>query len=228
MQQRKPKPQMYWKSNVYNFFTSLGWPLSVLQIKTDFLLKTLLYSLQSWYSSDLIALLLTALKATSKLINRLFKPEILWALSLRLQTFNISYLSLHLKSCVSMWCANKQTKKRKHVKRSWHVKISRMLKVSIAFTRCNTKQEIVWKFAGALIMPQIHCYVVLYIRLWMWALQVPAGLRAVGWILLQHQYLQCWQLIAAPACLKRPWPAELWTLYHVHWTFTSLLHWSAV
>lgn len=37
--------------------------------------------------------------------------------------------------------------------------------------------------------------------------------EAVGWIFLQHQYLQCWQLIAAPVCLKRPWPAELWTLY---------------
>lgn len=110
-----------------------------------------------------------------------------------------------------MWCANK--KKRKHVKRSWHVMISRMLKVSICFTRCNTKQEIVWKFAGALIMPQIHCYAVLYIRLWMWALQVTPGLKAVSWIFLQHQYLQCWQLIAAPVCLKWPWPAELWTLY---------------
>lgn len=36
--------------------------------------------------------------------------------------------------------------KRKHVKRSWHVKISRMSKVSICFTRCNTTQKIVWKF----------------------------------------------------------------------------------
>lgn len=83
-------------------------------------------------------------------------------------------------------------------------------------TRCTTKQKIVWKFAGALIMPQIHRYVVLYIRLWMWALQVPPGLRAVGWIFLQHQYLQCWQLIAAPVCLKRPWPAELFIMSIQH------------
>ena len=47
------------------------------------------------------------------------------------------------------------------------------------FTRYNTAQEIVWKFPGALIMLQIHCFVVLYIRLWMWALQVrwPEGTR---------------------------------------------------
>lgn len=32
------------------------------------------------------------------------------------------------------------------------------------------------------------------------------------WIFLQHQYLQCWQFIAAPVCLAWPWPAELWTL----------------
>lgn len=59
----------------------------------------------------------------------------------------------------------KRKKKRKHVRRSWHVKISVLLPVSHCFMRCNTKQEIVWKFAGALIMPQIHCYFVLYIRL---------------------------------------------------------------
>lgn len=63
---------------------------------------------------------------------------------------------------------------------------------------------------GALIMPQTHRFVVLYIRLWMWARQVPPGPTAVGWILLQHQYLQCWQLIAAPAWLKTT--LTCWTL----------------
>lgn len=117
------------------------------------------------------------------------------------------------------------------VKRSRHAKISTMSKASIAFMRPNAKQEIVWKFAGAPIMRLTHCFFVLYIGLWMWALQVPPGLTAVGWILLQHQYLQCWQLIAAPACLKLPQPC--WTLNSLlspfsTWTFTLMLHWSAV
>lgn len=106
MQQRKPKSQMYWKSNVYKFFTSLGWPLSVQQYKKEFLQRTLLSSLQLWCDSTFPHSLKGNIQNSQIVIN--FKPEILWALSLRLQTFNISYLSLHLKSCVSMWCANKK------------------------------------------------------------------------------------------------------------------------
>lgn len=205
------------------FSTSLGWPLSVHQKKIYEIFSPGLQSRHRlWFESTLPH----SLKGYIETHKYSTKPEMLWALSLRLQTFNISYLSLHLKACVSMWCANKQKKK----KPCEEILACEDLENVDGVRWFNTKQEGVWKFAGALIMPQIHCYVVLYIRLWMWALQVPPGLRAVGWIFLQHQYLQCWQLIAAPACLKRPWPAELWTLYHVHstWTVTSLLHWSAV
>ena len=109
--------------------------------------------------------------------------------------------------------------KKKTCEEIWHVKISRMLTVSIGFRDVTPNKRFSGGFAGDPIMPQIHCYVVLYIRLWMCALQVPLGLRAVGWIFLQHQYLQCWQLIAAPVCLKRLWPAELFimSIPHGHW-----------
>ena len=38
--------------------------------------------------------------------------------------------------------------------------------------------------------------------------------QTCGWIFLQHQYLQCWQLIAAISltALTGQWPGELWTL----------------
>lgn len=86
-------------------------------------------------------------------------------------------------------------------------KISRLPQASFAFWYRPAR-------ARALIMTQTHRFVVLYIRLWMWARQVPLVPTAVGWILLQHQYLQCWQRIAAAARLKT-------TL--TRWTLNSLL-----
>lgn len=214
---------------MFTIFFTLRWPLSVHQINKDVLQRTLLSNLQSQYSSELIALFLTALKRqhqnTQTVIN--FKPEILWALSLRLQTFNISYLSLHLKSCVSMWCANNNNKEQKKKKKNTCEEIlacedlKNVEGVHCFYEMKNNQTRNCLEVCRSSDHATNPLLVVLYIRLWMWALQVPPGLRAVAWILLQHQYLQCWQLIATPACLKRPWPAELWTLYHVHstWTF---------
>lgn len=196
MQRRKPKPQTYRKSNVYNSFFYI---LRVTTIRASNHKRSLTN--------------FRALKATQKTpqtVTLKTRDTLSFEFAASKKTFNISYLSLHLKIlCI----CDVQTNKRKK-KNMWRDSGMRR------YQDCRRRRCL----EVSLIMPQFHCSVVLYIRLWMWAPQVPP----VGWILLQHQYLQCWQRIAAPEAA--PWPAELWTLYHVHstWTFTSLLHWSAV
>lgn len=124
---------------------------------------------------------------------------------------NISHLSLHQKHVYQRDVqTGKETKTCEEVLACEDQECSRFPSL---FQDGTPSRQWSGNMPGTLIMSWNHHYIVLYIRLWMWALQVTIGLRAVGWIFLQHQYLQCWQLIAAPVCLAWPRPAKLWTLY---------------
>lgn len=72
------------------------------------------------------------------------------------------------------------------------------------------------------IMTQTHRFAVLYIRLRMWARQVPLGPTAARLDIVAASIFAMLAAYSGPcAPWRRPWPAELWTLYYVHstWTF---------
>lgn len=117
MQRRKPKPQTYRKSNVYNSFFYI---LRVTTIRASNHKRSLTN--------------FRALKATQKTpqtVTLKTRDTLSFEFAASKKTFNISYLSLHLKIlCICDVQTNKR--KKKHVKRFWHAKISRLSKETLS------------------------------------------------------------------------------------------------